>query len=172
MKYVAIACVNARGCIGLNGELLYSIHNDMANFRRLTIGNVVIMGRKTFESLPNIKPLSDRVNIIITSNKDYHVDKHGAIDVHVVTSLEDAVKLCEEKYSNLISYVIGGESIYVQAMRKNILTDIMLTCVNDDKHGDASFPPIDEESWMLRFETLYQHEGYDFKYEYYTKVNG
>ena len=65
-----IACINKRGVIGNHGKLLYSIKNDMKNFKSMTIGNVVIMGRYTFESLPKKKPLKDRINIIITNQNN------------------------------------------------------------------------------------------------------
>ena len=69
-----IACINKRGVIGNHGKLLYSIKNDMKNFKSMTIGNVVIMGRYTFESLPKKKPLKDRINIIITKDNEYNVE--------------------------------------------------------------------------------------------------
>ena len=68
-----IACINQKRALGKDGKLLYTIKNDLANFKRMTVGNVVIMGRKTFESLPNGEPLKDRINIILTSNEEYGV---------------------------------------------------------------------------------------------------
>ena len=73
-KYTAIVCVNNKNAIGKDGELIYSIGADMRNFRSLTTDNVVIMGRKTFESLPDRHPLKERVNIVLTKNESYTVD--------------------------------------------------------------------------------------------------
>ena len=70
-----IACINQKRALGKDGKLLYTIKNDLLNFKRQTLGNVVIMGRKTFESLPNKEPLKDRINIILTSNEEYGVSQ-------------------------------------------------------------------------------------------------
>ena len=66
-----ITCINKKGVIGNEGKLLYHIKNDLANFKRMTVGNVVIMGRKTFESLPGGKPLNDRINIVLTHDAEW-----------------------------------------------------------------------------------------------------
>ena len=70
-KYKIIACVNNSGCIGKDGQLLYRVRGDLKNFSLLTTGNVVIMGRKTFESLPDGLPLKNRINIVVTSKDGY-----------------------------------------------------------------------------------------------------
>lgn len=98
-NFKIIACINQKRVLGNEGKLLYHIGNDLANFKRMTVGNVVIMGRKTFESLPNGVPLKDRVNIIITTDEEYGVDAKFD-NVYIVHSVEDAVELCDAFFSD------------------------------------------------------------------------
>ena len=120
-----IACINKKGVIGKDGKLLYTIKNDLANFKRMTVGNVVIMGRKTFESLPNGEPLKDRVNIILTSNVEYGVTP--ADNVFITNSIEDTIDLCEALFPDKELFVIGGESIYQQFLDKGLVSEMRLT---------------------------------------------
>ena len=96
--------------IGKNNQLLVSIPADMKMFREETSGKVVVMGRKTLESFPNGLPLKNRINIVITSNKEYEVK--GAIIVH---SIEEALEEIK-KYPAEDVYCIGGDSIYAQML--------------------------------------------------------
>ena len=95
-KYTMIACINNNGAIAKDGNLMYNIKADMDNFKSLTIDNVVIMGRKTFESLPNSKPLKNRINIIVTGNSEYspvNADtwtKEELNNTYLVNSLQEA----------------------------------------------------------------------------------
>ena len=113
MKFRIIACINKNFALGKDGNLLYHIKGDLANFKRMTTNNVIIMGRKTFESLPNSQPLPNRINIVITSNNDWKID--GEYDnLFVVDSIEMAIGFCEAYYSDKECFVIGGESIYTE----------------------------------------------------------
>ena len=68
MKIKLIVCINNKNVIGRNGGLLFHIKNDLQNFKRMTSDNVVIMGKNTFDTLPNSQPLPNRINIIITND--------------------------------------------------------------------------------------------------------
>ena len=125
-NFKIIACINQKRVLGNEGKLLYHIGNDLANFKRMTVGNVVIMGRKTFESLPNGAPLKDRVNIIITADEEYGVDAKFD-NVYIVHSVEDAIELCDAFFSDKEVFVIGGESIYRQFMEKDLVNEMRLT---------------------------------------------
>ena len=92
--------------IGYQYRLLVSIPSDLMFFRQKTTGNVVVMGRKTLESFPNGLPLKNRVNIVLTKNKNYQVK--DAVIVHSEEELLEELK----KYPCEKIYVIGGESIY------------------------------------------------------------
>ena len=95
-SYTAIACINGKNAIANEGKLMYHIKADLENFRSLTIGNVVILGRRTFESLPNSRPLPGRITIIVTRNTDYTpegVENWSQEDINntfIVNSLQEA----------------------------------------------------------------------------------
>lgn len=159
-NFKIIACINQKRVLGNDGKLLYHIGNDLANFKRMTVGNVVIMGRKTFESLPNGAPLKDRINIIITSNEEYGVDANFE-NVYIVHSVEDAIELCDAFFSDKEVFVIGGESIYRQFMEKDLVNEMRLTIVNDDADGNAVFPEYNEEDWYVYYKSMAQVSSWE-----------
>lgn len=159
-KFKLIACFNRKRTLGKDGHLIWRIGNDMANFKRQTLNNVVIMGRKTFESLPNGAPLKDRINIIITSNEEYGVDANFE-NVYIVHSVEDAIELCDAFFSDKEVFVIGGESIYRQFMEKDLVNEMRLTIVNDDADGDAVFPEYNEEDWYVYYKSMAQVSSWE-----------
>lgn len=159
-----IACVNKKLTLGNGGNLLYHIKNDLANFKRLTENNIVIMGKKTFESLPNRKPLPNRVNIILTHDTSYKVE--GAIVVH---SLHEVIEMCENPfYKGKKRFIIGGGMIYNQFIVANLVGNIILTEVNDDADGDTIFPQIDMEKYKIYFQTdwIQSDDGLEYRYKF------
>ena len=127
---IIVAC-DLNNAIGKNNKLLYKLADDMAYFKKMTTGNgnnAVVMGRKTFESLP--KPLRNRDNYVLTHDKDYKKD--GAITINSFDELnnDDIIN----KYEDI--WIIGGGSIYEQAMRECDVTDIYLTKIYN-KHPFA-----------------------------------
>ena len=123
-----IAAVDLNWGIGYNCELLERIPEDMKQFKEKTLGKVIVMGRTTFESLPNKKPLEQRINIVLTKNKNYHCE--GVILCH---SLEELFKKLN-KYSDEEIFIIGGETIYSQLLpycNKAFITQIYKECVHD-----------------------------------------
>lgn len=170
MKFKIIACINEKLALGNEGQLLYHIGNDMKNFKRMTINNVVIMGRKTFESLPNQQPLPNRINIIITNNVDYSIENNYD-NVYIVSSIEDAINLCEAFYSDKECFVIGGSSIYEQFINKELVDTLYLTQVNDDSEGDTYFPNV-LDNWYLFYQSYTQRQRSDeltYKFSIYKK---
>ena len=168
-KFILLACVNKNMCIGKDNKLLYHIKSDLRNFKLMTVDNVVIMGRKTFESLPNQRPLKDRINIIVTSNEDYSVDS-SFDNVFIVHSLEEAKDLCETFYENKTWYIIGGGSIYHQALENDIVDECNLTVVDDETEGDTYIPNILEDK---RFGLFYKSDNIideDTKLNYYFTI--
>lgn len=159
-KFKIIACINQKRVLGNEGKLLYHIGNDMANFKRQTLNSVVIMGRKTFESLPNNEPLKDRVNIIITNNEEYGVNAEFK-NVYIVHSVKDAVELCDAFFGDKEVFVIGGESIYRQFMEENLVDEMRLTIVNDDADGDAVFPEYNEDDWYVYYKSMAQVSSWE-----------
>lgn len=140
MKLIASADNN--WAIGYKGHLLAHISKDMKFFREKTVGNVVILGRKTLETFPGQKPLKDRENIIITSNKDFAAD--GAYVVHSEEELLEYVK----KYNSDSLYVIGGASVYAELLKYCNIAYI--TRFYESFEADAYIQNFDEaEGWRL-----------------------
>ena len=135
---ITIVAVSNNFIIGKDNKLLWHLPDDFKRFKELTSDCNVIMGRKTFESLP--KPLPNRKNIIITRNIDYIVPD-GCI---VVSSLEDALEV--ESISE-DTYIIGGGEIYKQSM--DIIDKLEITLVNKHIDGDTYFGDIDLDKWKL-----------------------
>lgn len=160
MKFKLIACVNQKGAIGKDGGLLYHIGNDMANFKRMTLNNVVIMGKNTFDSLPNKEPLKDRINIIITSSNDFNV-KQEFDNVYIVHSINDVIELCQAFFEDKELFVIGGASIYHQFLSKGLIDEMRLTMVKDDAEGDTYFPQYDENEWFTYYKSMAQVSSFE-----------
>jgi dihydrofolate reductase len=124
--------------IGKNNELLWHIPEDLKRFKRLTMGKCVIMGKKTWESLPK-KPLAGRKNIVLTDIPD------ECIDCSVTAySVEDALRKCgsEEEV-----FVIGGGRVYRQFMQ--IADRLYITHVHRKTPADVWFPKIDRRKWKV-----------------------
>lgn len=101
-----IVAVDEEYNIGNDKELLMYLPNDLKNFKKHTEGKVVVMGRKTLESLPKGKPLPNRINIILTTNKEYKAE--GCL---IVYSLEELFKLLK-RYEDEDIFIIGGAEVY------------------------------------------------------------
>ena len=157
-----IAEVDDNWAIGYKNKLLVSIPDDMKFFRQTTTGKVVVMGRKTLESFPNGQPLKNRVNIVLTSDKNYKVK--DAIVVHDLDELHKEL----EQYNSEDVYVIGGESIYRQLLDECDVAHI--TKIDYAYDADAYFPNLDEkEEWQITEDsdeqTYFDLEYYFLKYE-------
>ncbi len=132
-----IAAVDQNMGIGFKNKLLYWLPNDLKHFKALTTGHTIIMGRRTFESLPK-GALPNRRNIVLSSNTT--IKYPGA---EVFSSLEEVLENCQ---ANEHLYVIGGESVYRQAI--NLVDTLYLTEIDGKAQNvDAYFPPIDRNIW-------------------------
>lgn len=134
---VAAATNNA---IGKNNQLLWHLPNDLQFFKNTTWGSVVIMGRKTFESVN--KPLSGRINIVITQQPNW-----SAEGVIVSNSLDEALTKAAETNCKEI-FIIGGGQIYRESM--HVADRIYLTRVHAEIEGDTFFPAINSLEWKLQ----------------------
>ena len=138
-EIVIIAAVARNRAIGKDNQLLWSIPEDMAHFKALTAGHTVIMGRKTWESLPpRFRPLPGRRNIVISRQADYLAPGADLAD-----SLENALKLVS---TVAVAFVIGGEQIYRQALAHADRLEI--TEVDQEPAADAWFPEIAAVDWQ------------------------
>jgi dihydrofolate reductase len=146
-----VAAVARNGCIGKDGTLPWRIAEDMQRYRRITMGKVVVMGRKTWESIPaKFRPLPGRINVVVTRNPDYPVPD----GVERAPSLEAA--LAAHAREEVI--VSGGGEIYARAMPRADALDI--THVDRDVDGDTFFPAIDPVVWRETWRE--DHEGFAF----------
>ena len=134
MKINIIACLAQDGGIGYKNQLLFHIKEDMERFRTLTMGNTIIMGRKTYESLPK-GALPNRRNIVISHQ---HLNLE---ECEVYPSIEEALKHCQDDQI----FVIGGASIYEQTLQ--YATTLYLTLVDETKDADTFFPPLSQDEW-------------------------
>ena len=159
-----IVCVNKKLVIGNNNELLYHIPNDLGNFKRLTIDNIIIMGKKTLESLPGGKPLPNRINIVLTRDKHFNMD--GVIVAH---SIEDVIEICNEtSFQNKEKFIVGGGSIYKQFIEKDLVNEIYMTEVNDENDGDTIFPELNKDVYKTTFQTEWypiSNIGCEYRYK-------
>ena len=154
-----IVAVAENGVIGDKNTLLWHISEDLRNFKRVTSGHPVVMGRKTYDSLG--RPLPNRTNVVITRQ---NIEIDGCEVVH---SLEEALSKfsAEEEV-----FVIGGAQIYAEALP--IADRFYLTRVHHAYEGDTSFPAWNENEWSLveseRFERGEKYE-YPFTIEIYDR---
>lgn len=126
----AIAAMSQNRVIGINNKLPWNIPEDLKHFREVTRNSVVIMGRKTYESIG--KPLPNRINIVISRNIKNIFDK----DIYIVSSKDEALTLAKKFYKEI--FIIGGEQIYTMFISD--IEHIYLTIVHVTIVGDAFFP--------------------------------
>lgn len=132
-----IVAIAKNYAIGKNNELLWHISEDLKRFKRLTTGHHVIMGKKTFESLPN-GPLPNRTNVVITDIPGEKIE--GCVMAY---SIEDALEICKVDSE---SFVIGGGMIYRQFLP--LADKLYLTFVHDEFEADTFFPEINFNDWI------------------------
>lgn len=136
--------------IGKDNELLWHISEDLKRFKRLTSGKTVIMGKKTWESLPK-RPLPGRKNIVLTDNPNESIE--NSVTAY---SIEDALGKCEK---NEEIFIIGGGSIYRQFML--IADRLYITHVHKKAPADIYFPEIDMNIWKVTEKEEFKTDGED-----------
>lgn len=155
-----IVAVATNGAIGKNNELLWHIPGDLPRFKELTTGHCLIMGKRTWYSLPR-RPLPDRTNIVLTDDPCECIE--GCISAY---SVEDALSKCEEGKE---VFVIGGGSVYRQFL--DIADKLYLTHVHKDFDADTFFPDIDPEEWIEADREDHERPGeVDFSWSYVTYI--
>ena len=133
-----IAAVARNGVIGKDNQLLWHLPEDMRHFRETTRGKPVIMGRKTWESLPDaFRPLPGRNNIVVSRNPAYQPAR-----ATLASTLNDAILKAGDAEE---VFVIGGAELYRLALP--IADRLYLTEIDQDFEGDASFPDIEKSNW-------------------------
>ncbi len=154
-----IAAVDRNWAIGLKNKLLVKIPEDHKFFRQITMGKVVVMGRKTLESFPNGLPLEGRTNLVLTGNRDYRVK--GALCLPSIEALKKEL----ERYESKDIFVIGGESVYRQLLDDCDVAHI--TRIDYAYQADAWFPNLDQrEDWEITGDSE-EHTYFDLEYYFY-----
>ena len=163
MKINMIFARSANGVIGYKNAMPWHLPEDLAHFKKLTLGSPVIMGRKTWDSLPpKFRPLPGRQNIVITRQADWQVQGVLSAD-----SLQDALAHCSRADE---VWIIGGAQIYAQA--EPLASRIEVTEIDKDYEGDA-FAPVLGVQWIpSRSEAHLSSTGLSFKFTTYTKSQG
>lgn len=136
-----IAAATKNRVIGHNGDMPWHLPNDLKFFKRITLRHHIIMGRKTFESFGNGKPLPRRTNIILTRNTTYTVNK-----ALVANDLAAALQIAKDNGETEV-FIVGGEQIYIQAFP--LANKIYLTEIDAILEGDTFFPEISNKDWKL-----------------------
>ena len=136
MKVGLIWAQSRNGVIGKDGVMPWHLPEDLAHFKRTTLSHPVIMGRRTWDSVPpRFRPLPERRNIVVTRQGDWH-----QIGAKTALSLREALQFCESS-GNV--WVIGGAQIYAQALP--LADSLVVTEIDADFDGDAFAPAIGPE---------------------------
>ena len=160
----AVAAIGVNRAIGKGNDLLWDLPKDLKRFTELTKGNVVIMGRKTWESLPaKHRPLKDRHNIIITKQDNFEAE--GAfVAANFFKALQEAQTYANRNDCEI--FIIGGGQIYDLALP---YTDTLyLTVVDDEPKADVFFPPFDEGFTLTEVEDD-EDSGYQISFRTYKR---
>jgi dihydrofolate reductase len=154
-ELVLIAAVARNGVIGHDNRLLWHLGEDMRFFKDSTLGHPVVMGRKTWQSLPpRVRPLPGRRNLVVTHDPAF--DAPGAECVH---SLDAALQRLDNEAT---VFVIGGAELYAQALPR--AQRLLLTEIDKDFHGDARFPPWPRDDFSEVWRTVHD-SGQGFGYQ-------
>ena len=139
IEVVAVAAVARNGVIGAGGAIPWHLPGDLPRFKKITKGHVLIMGRKTYDSIG--RPLPGRSTIVITRNRSWSAD-----GVEAVGSMESALTRAAEIDPEGPIFIAGGGDIYRSALARTDRLEI--TEVDAEPAGDATFPEIDDDHWV------------------------
>ena len=184
MNLIVAYCKKNNG-IGFENKIPWLLKNDLKNFQLITTKsfndhtkNMVVMGRKTWESLPDKhKPLKNRINIVLTRNKDlklkYEIESHK--DTHVKYDFNEILEVVKlNKHFNISSiFIIGGETLYKMALESKEVSKIYVTEIYKDFECDTFFPKIDKDDFKLTYiSKFYSENNIYYRYlEYIPKIN-
>lgn len=152
MEIIIIAAMAQNRVIGNKGAIPWQVPGELQRFKAITMGHVVVMGRKTYESIG--KPLPGRTNIVISRQENYAVP-----DCRVAGSLGEALSMCGKDAK---VFICGGGEIYRQAM--TLADAIYLTVLDRDVGGDTLFPEINDSLYaLIEDERISGPESYSFR---------
>ena len=153
-----VVAVDENWAIGNKNQLLVRIPNDMKQFRELTTGKVVVLGRKTLETFPQGQPLKNRTNIILSTDPNYQVK-----DAVVAHSIEELLEVLKD-YDDEDIYIIGGDSIYKQMLPYCNVAHV--TKIDHAYEADRYFPNLDKDpQWVITADSDEQYY-FDLTYQF------
>ena len=157
MLSIIVAVAN-NNIIGGDNKLLWHIPEDLKRFKQITSGHSIVMGRKTFESLPGVLP--NRKHIVITRDKNYTIDNEN---VEIINSVDEVIN----RFINTseTAFIIGGGQIYKQLIHS--VNNIFLTKVFENFEGDTTFPQIPYDEFIITSESeILTSEKSGLKYQF------
>lgn len=154
-----IAAHDVNRVIGYQGKIPWHLKPDLQRFKEITTGHIVVMGRKTYESIGRALP--KRINIVVSRNENFK-----ARDTLVFSSLKEAIDFCKNWDGKLVTYIIGGEQIYKESLQFADL--ILITKVIGTSLGDAYFPEIPNELFFKLQESEIMEDELGQKYQFIT----
>ncbi|KQV76885.1 diacylglycerol kinase [Aeromicrobium sp. Root344] len=150
MTVTIVVAIGSNGVIGNDGEMPWPRTGDQQQFKALTMGHPIVMGRTTYESIG--RPLPGRTSIVLTRNADWHAD-----GVEVAHTLTEALALALGRDDE--AFLIGGAQVYAEALAEGLVDRMVVTHVHLAPEGDAWFPALDWSAWTETSREAY--DGYD-----------
>lgn len=148
--------------IGKDGVMPWHLPGDLKHFAETTKGGTVIMGRKTWESIPDkYRPFSERLNIVVSRQKDYALPE-GVLLVH---SLEEALDAAEDK-----TFVIGGGQLYAEAIEHEACEELILTIISETFEVDTYFPEIPAYFTQSKASAFREEKGLEYGFIWFRKI--
>ena len=160
-----VVAVARNGIIGRDGRLPWRLRSDLQRFKRLTMGGWLLMGRRTYESLPG--PLPGRTLIVLTRDENFQTDNSA---VHIAHDIDDAIQLVP---ADKQLFVIGGGEVYGQCLGRT--EDILMTLILADVQGDTKLPPLPLEKFELLIREAIpadQYNEYPSEFQHWRRIPG
>lgn len=143
MKIKIIVAMDRANGIGKNNDLMWHLPSDMRFFKETTLNQIVVMGRKNFDSIPEkFRPLPNRENAILTRQANFIAE-----NCLVFNSMREMILHYKNDRTSRIVYIIGGGQIYKEALDLDIVDEMLITHVNHNFDADTFFPEIDSNKW-------------------------
>jgi dihydrofolate reductase len=151
MKIKLIVAMDLDRGIGKNNDLMWHLPADMKFFKETTMNQIVVMGRKNYESIPEkFRPLPNRINVVLTRQKDFIAE-----NCLIFHSLQECLKHFTNETEKTL-FIIGGGQIYLESLESNLIDEMFVTHVDGQFDADTFFPQIVENEWNS--EILFKHE--------------
>lgn len=161
-----IVAIASNNVIGKNNDLIWHLPADMRFFSSTTKGNIVIMGRRNWVSIPDkYRPLPDRKNIVVSRDESFTDD-----GCEVFSSVEGAIEAYKNDQRD--TFIIGGGQIYKHSLDNDLADELYITKIEHAFDGDTYFPSVDESKWDIELILTHgvdDHNSYSFKIWKYTR---